>query len=176
MFAYPFCPQPFTDSPTQQPQRNPIKINAFRTLFTMTEGISPLFPFRNSSPSLITIIQALFSHVFTKCKFHNSFVLILMQIGGGVYPPPLRSLPMNSTWEARVSLLHYVTSRVFRASQVQTGCWPPICFFWSPTGTQRNWTTPLRACPCPFPGRKFQISSQLAKSVECPLPLRASVE
>jgi len=43
-----------------------------------------------------------------------------------------------------------VTGRVSHTSQLQTGCWPPICFFWSPTGTQRIRTILLRACPFPL--------------------------
>src|SRR6266478_5069026 len=43
-----------------------------------------------------------------------------------------------------------VTGRVSRTSQLETGCWPPICFFWSPTGTQRIRTILLRACPFPL--------------------------
>ncbi len=43
-----------------------------------------------------------------------------------------------------------VTGRVSHTSQLETGCWPPICFFWSPTGTQRIRTILLRACPFPL--------------------------
>src|SRR6266852_1834430 len=54
-------------------------------------GVGVFFPSRcttgaaegNSSPSLTTLMQALFIYALTECKFPNSFVLIFMQIGGG---------------------------------------------------------------------------------------------
>ena len=48
----PLCPQSLTALPTQRQHRNSFGINEFRTLFIATEGIPPLFPFWNSSPSL----------------------------------------------------------------------------------------------------------------------------
>jgi hypothetical protein len=121
---YPFCPQTFTGSPTQRPQPNPFEINAFRTLFLATEGIPPLFPFRNSPPSLVTIDQAfLFMHLRKPILQPLSFQ---MRAGMGGYTLPRIRHSYVSTFRRRS---YPVTGRVSRASQVQSGCWPPLCFF-----------------------------------------------
>jgi hypothetical protein len=69
-----------------------------------------------------------------------------------------------------------VTRCISRASQCQTGCWPP--FVTSGYRRARNETGQpcfARARP-PFRSKEFQVFPQLAKGVECPLPLRAFVE
>jgi hypothetical protein len=94
--------QTLTDSPTQRTHRNPFEINPFRIIYIATEGVPPTLPIlvypelrrvwftqstaKGTYPSLITVIQALSFHALTKCKFRNSFVLIFIQIGGGVPP------------------------------------------------------------------------------------------
>jgi hypothetical protein len=168
---YPFCPQTFTGSPTQRPQANPFEIKAFHTLFIATEGIPPLFPFWNSSPSLVTIAQAfLFMHLREPILQPLSFQ---MRAGMGGYTLLRIRRSYVSTFRRRSDP---VTGRVSRASQVQSGCWPPLCFFKVTDGHARNRITRFRACPFPFPSREFQVSAQLAKSVECCLPFRAFQE
>ncbi len=58
--------------------------NHFRTLFIMT-GVYPHSSDSGTHPlPLTTLIPALSFHALTKCKFHNSFVLIFMQTAGGM--------------------------------------------------------------------------------------------
>src|SRR5260370_37600674 len=62
------------------------------SLLRKHRGCGGFFPFwfnlsgmseGNSSPSLITPTLVLSFHALRKCKFHNSFLFIFLQIGGG---------------------------------------------------------------------------------------------
>jgi hypothetical protein len=57
---------------------------------------------------------------------------------------------MNSTWEARLSLLHSVTGSISRTSQLQSGCWPPLCFFKVTDGHATNQRNSVSRVPVPF--------------------------
>src|SRR5260370_2097829 len=85
----PLSPQSLTGSPPQRTRRNSFAINAFRTLFTLTEGIPHSFHFWNSPLSYITIcFQPL-----TGTLFCNSFLFKFMHRVGGV--PPIVSSPSS---------------------------------------------------------------------------------
>jgi hypothetical protein len=63
----PLCLQSLTDSPTQRAKRISFSFNRLRTISTPTEGVPPLFPLWNSSPSLEH------SHLssFFSCTYRN---------------------------------------------------------------------------------------------------------
>src|SRR6266705_4322853 len=85
-----------------------------------TGGVGVFFPFwftlsgmseGNSSPSLITPTLVLSFHALTKCKFHNSFLFIFMQIGGGGGASSLDSRIVVSSHSVNI-LLNEVECRV----------------------------------------------------------------
>jgi hypothetical protein len=70
-----------------------------------------------------------------------------------------------------------VTGRISRASQVQSGCWPPLCFFKVTDGHAPKQDHSVSRVPVPFSqAGNFKYLHPLAKSVECLLPFRAFLE
>jgi hypothetical protein len=157
---YPFCPQTLADLPTQRPQPNPFEINAFRTLFLATEGYTPSSHF-GTHLLLMTITQALlFMHLREPILQPLSFQ---MRAGMGGYTLPCIRRSYVSTFRRRSDP---VTGSVSRASQVQSGCWPPLYFFKVTDGHAPKQDHFVSRVPVPFPSKEFQVSTQLAKSVE----------
>ena len=147
----------------------------FSHLFTRDGGVYPTLPISELMPPPRQQESPLSFHAFTGTHFATPFFSDSCR-NGGVHPP-LWSLPMNSTWEARASLLHSVTRRIFRASQVQSGCWPPLCFSKVTDGRATKQDHSVSRVPVPFSrARNFKYLHPLAKSVECPLPFWAFVE
>jgi hypothetical protein len=148
---YPFCPQTFTGSPTQRPQPNPFEINAFRTLFLATEGYTPSSHF-GTHPLLDDHRSSFSFHALTGIHFATPFFSDACR--NGRYT--LRCI--RRSYVSTVRRRSYrVTASVSRASQVQSGCWPPLCFFKVTDGHATKQDHSVSRVPVSFP--KQGISS-----------------
>src|SRR6266566_2239033 len=94
-------------------RRQPASITPLPATLTKTAGCVPTIPILELISPITTIILVVSFQTLTKCKFRNSFVLIFMQIGGGVYTlAVLFSKPATRMKARNLALPHpaFVTS------------------------------------------------------------------
>jgi hypothetical protein len=165
----PVTATPLLPTLTNCDARNPFRFRSYADC-----RVSPTSFHFGTHPSATPVRIASFFSCTYGNLFCNSFLFKFMQQWGGV--PPWK-VHMELRIKACAPLWRSVTGRGSRASLCQTGCWPPICFFKVTDGHASNTGQFCFArARSPFPGKEFQVSTQLAKSVECLLPFAALME
>ncbi len=166
--------QTFAHSLPQRETRIYFSCNHLHTLSIATEGISPLFPFWNSSPlypSFPLPHYVSYFHALMKCKFRKSFPLIFIQNARGCTPLDVRNLGAFDAFPTYPLSFHILTHSFFR--QLSTTALATLSF----SGSYRLFavTTGVayHAFPIPIPRATSHSSCPIAaKRLWCNNPQR----